>query len=39
MNKRVAVLGGRTGLLGVPLVKALTAEGLEVAALAGPIST
>lgn len=33
MNKRVAVLGGRTGLLGVPLVEALTAEGYEVAPL------
>ncbi|GAB6036363.1 dTDP-4-dehydrorhamnose reductase [Fundidesulfovibrio butyratiphilus] len=33
MKKRVAVLGGRTGLLGVPLVKALESEGFEVAAL------
>uniref|UniRef100_A0A7C4EKY7 dTDP-4-dehydrorhamnose reductase n=1 Tax=Fundidesulfovibrio putealis TaxID=270496 RepID=A0A7C4EKY7_9BACT len=29
MNKRVAVLGGRTGLLGVPLTKAFTSAGFE----------
>ena len=29
MNRRVAVLGGRTGLLGVPLTKAFEAAGFE----------
>lgn len=29
MNRRVAVLGGRTGLLGVPLAKAFEAAGFE----------
>lgn len=31
MSRRVAVLGGRTGLLGVPLAKAFAADGFETA--------